>query len=70
MRLTFFVLVVVILAALHDTLEVEQRLARSDPLTGLANLRQFTEQAQFELHEHGVPALPSPWQVSTSTTSR
>ena len=50
MRLTFFVLVVVILAALHDTLEVEQRLARSDPLTGLANLRQFTEQAQFELH--------------------
>jgi len=48
-RLAFFVLVVLILAALHDTLDEAQRLARSDPLTGVANLRQFREQGQFEL---------------------
>jgi diguanylate cyclase (GGDEF)-like protein len=48
-RLTFFVLVVLILAALHETLEEARHLARSDPLTGVANLRQFREQAQLEL---------------------
>jgi diguanylate cyclase (GGDEF)-like protein len=48
-RLTFFVLVVLILAALHQSLEEAQRLARSDPLTGVANVRQFREQAQLEL---------------------
>jgi diguanylate cyclase (GGDEF)-like protein len=49
MRLSFFIVVVLILAALHDTLDEEQRLARSDPLTRVANLRRFREQAEFEL---------------------
>ncbi len=45
---TFFALVLV-LAALKARLEVEQRLARTDPLTLIANRRAFVEQAAIEL---------------------
>ena len=49
-RLSFFALVVFILTALKEALAKEQRLARVDPLTGVANVRQFTEQTEFELN--------------------
>ena len=49
-RLAFFALVVFILTALKEALAKEQRLARVDPLTGVANVRQFTEQTEFELN--------------------
>lgn len=48
-RLVLFVLIALILAALHESLEDAQHLARSDPLTRVANLRRFREQAEFEL---------------------
>jgi len=48
-RLAFFVIVVIILVALKDSLDEEQRLARLDSLTRLANGRLFSEQAELEL---------------------
>jgi diguanylate cyclase (GGDEF)-like protein len=48
-RLAFFVMVVFILAALKHALGEEQRLARFDHLTRVANVRRFHEQADLEL---------------------
>jgi diguanylate cyclase (GGDEF)-like protein len=48
-RLAFFGIVVVILAALRNALGEEQRLARVDALTRVPNVRQFSEQADLEL---------------------
>lgn len=48
-RLGFFVVVTLLLAALRDAHEVEQQYARTDFLTGLLNARQFHELAGTEL---------------------
>ena len=48
-RLAFFALVVIILAALRQALGEEQRLARVDALTRVPNVRLFREQADLEL---------------------
>ena len=44
-RLAFFAMVVLILAALKKALGEEQRLARVDALTRVPNVRRFREQA-------------------------
>ena len=49
-RLAFFAMVVLILAALKQALGDEQRLARADALTRVPNVRRFREQADLELH--------------------
>jgi diguanylate cyclase (GGDEF)-like protein len=49
-RLAFFALVVLILSALRQALDEEQRLARSDTLTRVPNMRLFREQTDLELH--------------------
>jgi diguanylate cyclase (GGDEF)-like protein len=48
-RLAFFAMVVLILAALKQALGEEQRLARVDALTRVPNVRHFREQAELEL---------------------
>jgi len=48
-RLAFFAMVVLILAALKQALGEEQRLARVDALTRVPNVRWFREQADLEL---------------------
>ena len=48
-RLAFFALVVFILVALKHALGEEQRRARVDALTQVANVRSFREQADLEL---------------------
>lgn len=48
-RLGFFVVVTVLLAALRAAHESEHRLARTDALTGLLNTRHFLEVAELEL---------------------
>jgi hypothetical protein len=48
-RLGFFVIVTLLLAALHDAHDAEQRHARTDFLTGLLNARHFQEVADAEL---------------------
>lgn len=54
----FFAFVVYLLAALKDALAEEQLLARVDPLTRVANLRQFRERAQAELARARRSGLP------------
>lgn len=54
---TFFA-VVIILSALKARLELEQRLARTDPLTLIANRRAFVEQAAVELERLRRTARP------------
>ncbi len=49
MRLGFFLVISYTLAALRRTLQREQLLARTDPLTGLLNRRAFYEQAELEV---------------------
>jgi diguanylate cyclase (GGDEF)-like protein len=46
---SLFGTVLVIISALHDALEHERDLARTDSLTGVANSRALAELAQFEL---------------------
>jgi diguanylate cyclase (GGDEF)-like protein len=48
-RLAFFAMVVLILAALKTALAEEQRLARVDPLTRVPNMRLLREQIEAEL---------------------
>ncbi|MDE3054161.1 MAG: GGDEF domain-containing protein [Gemmatimonadota bacterium] len=48
-RLGFFIVVALLLAELRRAHAVEQRLARTDFLTGLLNSRHFTELAEREL---------------------
>jgi diguanylate cyclase (GGDEF)-like protein len=48
-QLGVFIALVLLLAALKDRLEAEQQLARTDPLTHLANRRAFVEQAAVEV---------------------
>jgi diguanylate cyclase (GGDEF)-like protein len=48
-RLAFFAMVVLILAALKQALGEEQRLARVDALTRVPNVRRLREQADLEL---------------------
>jgi len=54
---TYFALVFV-LSALKTRLALEQRLARTDPLTMIANRRAFLEQARVELERARRTALP------------
>ncbi len=54
---TFFA-IVIILSALKARLELEQRLARTDPLTLIANRRAFVEQAAVELERLRRTARP------------
>jgi diguanylate cyclase (GGDEF)-like protein len=44
-----FVALVLLLTGLRGRLELEQQMARTDPLTGLANRRAFAEAASIEL---------------------
>jgi diguanylate cyclase (GGDEF)-like protein len=48
-RLSFFVIIALLLSALRDRLAAEQRLARTDHLTGLLNSRAFAEQLEHDL---------------------
>ena len=48
-QLGVFVALVLLLTGLRDRLEVEQQMARTDPLTGLPNRRAFGEAATLEL---------------------
>jgi diguanylate cyclase (GGDEF)-like protein len=48
-QLGVFVALVLLLTGLRDRLEVEQQMARTDPLTGLPNRRAFGEAATQEL---------------------
>ena len=48
-QLGVFVALVLLLTGLRDRLEVEQQMARTDPLTGLPNRRAFGEAATMEL---------------------
>jgi diguanylate cyclase (GGDEF)-like protein len=47
--LLVFLLIVELIVRLHESLIHEKALARSDPLTGLANRRRFTEAATGEI---------------------
>jgi diguanylate cyclase (GGDEF)-like protein len=48
-QLGVFVSLVLLMTGLRDRLEVEQQMARTDPLTGLPNRRAFSEAASLEL---------------------
>ncbi len=48
-QLGTFVALVLLLTGLRDRLELEQQMARTDPLTGLPNRRAFGEAATLEL---------------------
>ena len=48
-RLSFFVIIAMLLSALRDRLAAEQRLARTDHLTGLLNSRAFAERLEHDL---------------------
>jgi len=48
-RWTFFLIVAVLLSALKRRLEFEEELARMDALTGVSNVRSFTELANMEI---------------------
>jgi diguanylate cyclase (GGDEF)-like protein len=50
MKLAFLFLVTHAVAALRRAYSLEQAMARTDPLTGAANRRQFTDALQSELH--------------------
>jgi diguanylate cyclase (GGDEF)-like protein len=50
MRLGVFVVVVMVLAKLRAAHQLERRLARTDPLTGVANFRWFEEEVQREMY--------------------
>jgi diguanylate cyclase (GGDEF)-like protein len=57
-RLGVFVVVVIVLARLGDAHEKERRLARTDPLTGVANFRRLEEEVQREMYasrRYGTP---------------
>jgi diguanylate cyclase (GGDEF)-like protein len=49
-RLGVFAIVVIVLARLRDAHEKEHRLARTDPLTGVANFRALEEEVQREMY--------------------
>jgi len=49
-RLVTFLVITFILSALKSTLEDEKELARTDPLTGIANRRYFIELANAEIN--------------------
>ena len=48
-RLTFFLIVAMLVSALKRRLEFEEELARMDALTGVSNVRFFTELANMEI---------------------
>jgi diguanylate cyclase (GGDEF)-like protein len=50
MRLGVFIVVVLVLARLREAHQRERELARTDPLTGVANYRWFGEEAQREMY--------------------
>jgi diguanylate cyclase (GGDEF)-like protein len=50
MRLGVFIVVVIVLVRLREAHRRERELARTDPLTGVANYRWFTEEAQREMY--------------------
>ncbi len=49
-RLGFFLTVASLLVVLHGALKRQEHLARQDQLTGLANLRHFSDVADLEVH--------------------
>lgn len=57
-RLAVFLIIVVLIWKLKTALSLQQRLARTDPLTGLANRRAFMEFAALELKRAGRFQLP------------
>ncbi|MFC1585728.1 GGDEF domain-containing protein [Fibrobacterota bacterium] len=48
-RMSFFVVITLLISKIKKMFELEESLADTDPLTGLANRRSFHEKAQFEL---------------------
>jgi diguanylate cyclase (GGDEF)-like protein len=57
-RLSFFVIITLLLSSLRSLTERERALSRTDPLTGAANFRHFAELAQIEidrLRRYGHP---------------
>ena len=50
MRLGVFIVVAIVLARLREAHQRERELARTDPLTGVANYRWFGEEAQREMY--------------------
>ncbi|MGE4072498.1 MAG: GGDEF domain-containing protein [Lysobacterales bacterium] len=57
-RLGFFIIISTLLASLKQTLEREQALSRTDPLTGLNNRRAFMELAHHEFLRASRHKLP------------
>ena len=49
-RFSFFLIIVLLLAALKKSMEREQRLARTDPLTGAINSLHFYELLEIEIN--------------------
>jgi diguanylate cyclase (GGDEF)-like protein len=58
LRLAVFLIIVVLIWKLKTALLFQQKLARTDPLTGLANRRAFMEFADLELKRAGRFHLP------------
>jgi diguanylate cyclase (GGDEF)-like protein len=48
-RLIFFLIIAMLLSALRHRLDLEEQLARTDALTGVANVRFFTELVNIEI---------------------
>ena len=48
-RLIFFLIITFLLSKIRTQLQAEEKLADTDPLTGLANRRSFLERARYEL---------------------
>lgn len=48
-RLIFFLIISFLLLKIRTQLQLEEKLADTDPLTGLSNRRSFLERARFEL---------------------
>ncbi|MGD9898993.1 MAG: GGDEF domain-containing protein [Calditrichaceae bacterium] len=48
-RLAFFVLIVIMISKLKELLQIEQKLSRTDSMTGVSNPRNFNEIAKLEI---------------------
>ncbi|HUP87999.1 MAG TPA: GGDEF domain-containing protein, partial [Longimicrobiales bacterium] len=57
-RGAFFLLFALVLAHLRDAVDEEQRLARTDSLTGVANSRSFLETTEHEVRRQGRYGKP------------
>ena len=57
-RLGFFIIQSMLLSSLHSALDASEALSRTDPLTGAANPRSFSDTAELELERMRRAARP------------